>query len=398
MNTNDTSTGTDNLPVPAPQSEPALPGKAEAIFDLIKEMRAEISSASGGDALAALHAGADFYRRAAKLRDLWEFQVEFSLLVADCERALVNAYPSPTPQEAAARKGQPGEQPDLPNGITPGTLRKMRQAHDALSDAAYASLRSRSKEDGKALTRQMLHRAARAERDAGESEAKERSPMHDIDEGIRRSAGALVSRHNLPGIVVLAFTGSDEAPRCIVKAADGWVVEPCAESDPPFALRAATGGEAPPDCLQPDDQREYWFGLQDYYGERMRRQFRTPDRIDRHIDFEKAHKWARALFNRQFDYWPSDEAFPFALGIKAPSQGHAGERAPALVDLPRREPARASSGESGEGGPGCGSGRSDFVAGHLHARRAEPQLQRRSFGAFARHASRSAPFGRHHRG
>ena len=38
-------------------------------------------------------------------------------------------------------------------------------------------------------------------------------------------------------------------------------------------------------------------------------------------NFTLAESQARALFNRQFDYWPSAEAFPFSLGVKAPSQG-----------------------------------------------------------------------------
>ena len=59
---------------------------------------------------------------------------------------------------------------------------------------------------------------------------KVRSPLHDIDEGIRRSAGALLSRHNLMGIVIVAFTGPEDDPRCHSVAVDDWEIDPASDS------------------------------------------------------------------------------------------------------------------------------------------------------------------------
>ena len=329
MNTNDTSTcAPDTASLPAVvAAHRAMPATPSAIFELIEQMDHDIRFATSGEDLVKVHGEADYYRSVAKLRKLWRFQVAFSLRVADAERAIVRAFPALTPHEAAARRGRDDVHRPLPEGISSSTLSKMRGAHVALCDEAYLSICADAQRKGEILTRQKLTRAARKARVGTDSGPVERSPDHDIVEGIRRSVGALVSRHKLCGIVVVVYASPDEDPRCISKAAPGWVIDPSADAvndaKKVFALCPHKGKGAPRIPSPRDAQKDYWKGLCDYYGERMRCQHRTPERFEVLIDCATAEKQARGLFKRKFDFWPSDkqQSFPFVLGLKAPSEG-----------------------------------------------------------------------------
>ena len=65
-------------------------------------------------------------QEAAAILKRRDIQTEASILVCDCERAIAKANPSPTPQEAGARKGVLREDT---LSVPPSTLRNIRQAH-----------------------------------------------------------------------------------------------------------------------------------------------------------------------------------------------------------------------------------------------------------------------------
>ena len=129
MNIMDPSTRTSSaLPaLPSPDGSGTLPKVHHDIDELIDQIRQQVASTTSGSELAGLRDDAQYYRDAARLRSLLEYQVEFSILVCDCERALAAAYPAPTPQEAGARKGQPDQKVSLPEGISPSTMRRIRR-------------------------------------------------------------------------------------------------------------------------------------------------------------------------------------------------------------------------------------------------------------------------------
>ena len=114
----------------------------------------------------------------------------------------------------------------MPEGISPSTMRRIRAAYESVTDSQYAEICARAKSQLKQLTRQAVLRAVKAA-SLDTTTQKVRSPLHDIDEGIRRSAGALLSRHNLMGIVIVAFTGPEDDPRCHSVAVDDWGDRSC---------------------------------------------------------------------------------------------------------------------------------------------------------------------------
>ena len=149
----------DQPKVPAVIEQPSIPSPSLAV----ERARMELSAARDNHTRLMVRDQAQAAREAARILGLSEVQVEAAEVVALAERSLAKANP-PTPPD----RRSPGRQGntvtpdnDIPDGISKGNLRQIRQAHDNLSDEQFEQVVAEAREKGKPLTRAALKRAAK---------------------------------------------------------------------------------------------------------------------------------------------------------------------------------------------------------------------------------------------
>ncbi len=159
----------------SPESNALVIG-VERAYVALRDARNDFERLIVRDKAQAIAAAAEVLKR----RDI---QTEASILVASAEREIAKANPPIPPEQRSPGRGGntvTGSN-DIPDDISKGNLRQIRQAHDKLTDEQFAAASDKAREQGEPLTRTALKREARklnppAQDDSDESEPDKPKP------------------------------------------------------------------------------------------------------------------------------------------------------------------------------------------------------------------------------
>ena len=159
----------------SPESKALIIG-VERAYVALRDARNDFERLIVRDKAQAIAAAAEVLKR----RDI---QTEASILVASAEREIAKANPPIPPEQRSPGRGgnTVTANNDIPDDISKGNLRQIRQAHDKLTDEQFAAASDKAREQGEPLTRTALKREARklnppAQDDSDESEPDKPKP------------------------------------------------------------------------------------------------------------------------------------------------------------------------------------------------------------------------------
>ena len=159
----------------SPESKALIIG-VERAYVALRDARNDFERLIVRDKAQAIAAAAEVLKR----RDI---QTEASILVASAEREIAKANPPIPPEQRSPGRGgnTVTANNDIPDDISKGNLRQIRQAHDKLTDEQFAAASDKAREQGEPLTRTALKREARklnppAQDDSDESEPDKPRP------------------------------------------------------------------------------------------------------------------------------------------------------------------------------------------------------------------------------
>ena len=115
----------------------------ERAYVALRDARNDFERLIVRDKAQAIVAAAEVLKR----RDI---QTEASILVAAAEREIAKANPPIPPEQRSPGRGGNTVPPE--NGIPQSTVRKIRQAHDKLTDEQFAAASDKAREQGEPLT------------------------------------------------------------------------------------------------------------------------------------------------------------------------------------------------------------------------------------------------------
>ena len=155
----------------SPESKALVIG-VERAYVALRDARNDFERLIVRDKAQAIAAAAEVLKR----RDI---QTEASILVASAEREIAKANPPIPPEQRSPGRG--GNTVPWGNGIPQSTVRKIRQAHDKLTDEQFEAVAEEARAQGEPLTRTALKREARklnppAQDDSDESEPDKPKP------------------------------------------------------------------------------------------------------------------------------------------------------------------------------------------------------------------------------
>ena len=135
----------------SPESRALVIG-IERVYVALRDARNDFERLIVRDKAQAIVAAAAVLKRRA-------IQTEASILVASAEREIAKANPPIPPEQRSPGRG--GNTVLWGNGIPQSTVRKIRQAHDKLTDEQFAAASEKAREQGEPLTRTALKREVR---------------------------------------------------------------------------------------------------------------------------------------------------------------------------------------------------------------------------------------------
>ena len=139
----------------SPESKALVIG-VERAYVALRDARNDFERLIVRDKAQAIAAAAEVLKR----RDI---QTEASILVASAEREIAKANPPIPPEQRSPGRGgnTVTANNDIPDDISKGNLRQIRQAHDKLTDEQFTAASDKAREQGEPLTRTALKREAR---------------------------------------------------------------------------------------------------------------------------------------------------------------------------------------------------------------------------------------------
>ena len=159
----------------------ALVSGVERAYVALRDARNDFERLIVRDKAQAIAAAAEVLKR----RDI---QTEASILVASAEREIAKANPPIPPEQRSPGRGgnTVTANNDIPDDISKGNLRQIRQAHDKLTDEQFAAASDKAREQGEPLTRTALKREARKlhppkQDDSDESEPDKPKPPTKVE-------------------------------------------------------------------------------------------------------------------------------------------------------------------------------------------------------------------------
>ncbi len=160
----------------SPESK-ALGIGVERAYAALRDVRNDFERLIVRDKAQAIAAAAAVLKR----RDI---QTEASILVSSAERAIAKANPPIPPEQRSPGRG--GNTVLQGNGIPQSTVRKIRMAHDKLTDEQFTAASDKAREQGEPLTRTALKREARKlnppeQDDSDESEPDKPKPPTKVE-------------------------------------------------------------------------------------------------------------------------------------------------------------------------------------------------------------------------
>ena len=160
----------------SPESKALVIG-VERAYVALRDARNDFERLIVRDKAQAIAAAAEVLKR----RDI---QTEASILVASAEREIAKANPPIPPEQRSPGRG--GNTVPWGNGIPQSTVRKIRQAHDKLTDEQFEAVAEEARAQGEPLTRTALKREARklnppAQDDSDESEPDKPKPPTKVE-------------------------------------------------------------------------------------------------------------------------------------------------------------------------------------------------------------------------
>ena len=159
----------------SPESKALVIG-VERAYVALRDARNDFERLIVRDKAQAVAAAAAVLKR----RDI---QTEASILVAAAEREIAKANPPiPPEQRSPGRQGNTvTANNDIPDDISKGNLRQIRQAHDKLTDEQFAAASEKAREQGEPLTRTALKREARKLNPPEQDDSDEPKPPTQVE-------------------------------------------------------------------------------------------------------------------------------------------------------------------------------------------------------------------------
>ncbi len=155
----------------SPESKALIIG-VERAYVALRDARNDFERLIVRDKAQAIAAAAEVLKRRA-------IQTEASILVAAAEREIAKANPPIPPEQRSPGRGGNTVPPE--NGIPQSTVRKIRQAHDKLTDEQFAAASDKAREQGEPLTRTALKREARKLNPPEQDDSDEPKPPTQVE-------------------------------------------------------------------------------------------------------------------------------------------------------------------------------------------------------------------------
>ena len=159
----------------SPESKALVIG-VERAYVALRDARNDFERLIVRDKAQAIAAAAEVLKR----RDI---QTEASILVASAEREIAKANPPIPPEQRSPGRGgnTVTANNDIPDDISKGNLRQIRQAHDKLTDEQFAAASEKAREQGEPLTRTALKREARKLNPPEQDDSDEPKPPTQVE-------------------------------------------------------------------------------------------------------------------------------------------------------------------------------------------------------------------------
>ena len=155
----------------SPESKALIIG-VERAYAALRDVRNDFERLIVRDKAQAIAAAAAVLKRRA-------IQTEASILVASAEREIAKANPPIPPEQRSPGRGGNTVPPE--NGIPQSTVRKIRMAHDKLTDEQFAAASDKAREQGEPLTRTALKREARKLNPPEQDDSDETKPPTQVE-------------------------------------------------------------------------------------------------------------------------------------------------------------------------------------------------------------------------
>ena len=155
----------------SPESKALVIG-VERAYVALRDARNDFERLIVRDKAQAVVAAAEVLKRRA-------IQTEASILVAAAEREIAKANPPIPPEQRSPGRGGNTVPPE--NGIPQSTVRKIRMAHDKLTDEQFAAASEKAREQGEPLTRTALKREARKLNPPEQDDSDEPKPPTQVE-------------------------------------------------------------------------------------------------------------------------------------------------------------------------------------------------------------------------
>ena len=155
----------------SPESKALVIG-IERVYVALRDARNDFERLIVRDKAQAIVAAAAVLKR----RDI---QTEASILVASAEREIAKANPPIPPEQRSPGRG--GNTVPWGNGIPQSTVRKIRMAHDKLTDEQFTAASEKAREQGEPLTRTALKREARKLNPPEQDDSDEPKPPTQVE-------------------------------------------------------------------------------------------------------------------------------------------------------------------------------------------------------------------------
>ncbi len=159
----------------SPESKALVIG-VERAYVALRDARNDFERLIVRDKAQAVVAAAEVLKR----RDI---QTEASILVASAEREIAKANPPIPPEQRSSGRGgnTVTANNDIPDDISKGNLRQIRQAHDKLTDEQFTAASDKAREQGEPLTRTALKRESRKLNPPEQDDSDEPKPPTQVE-------------------------------------------------------------------------------------------------------------------------------------------------------------------------------------------------------------------------